>query len=302
MVVPLTDHIDRAKGALLGLAVGDALGAPVEFKPRGSFPPVTGMMAGGPHGLPAGAWTDDTAMALCLAKSLLAKGRYDPIDFLDRLCLWAETGENSSTGRAIGIGQYTLFRLGEYRRTGNYPAPGNLNGRSDGNGALVRVAPAGIWQWKNIPEAGHIGLAQSRSTHASEYSKWACNFTARLIAALIQGLPWEEAIREGCELLHDWDYMMERIEKRHEATEPPSTGFVLDTLQAALWAVEQSQSFEEAVLKAVNLGGDADSVGAVAGQIAGARYGVGGIPEAWLGLLAKREEIEKVAVELGLKR
>ena len=296
----MPDLTDRARGALLGLAVGDALGAPVEFLPRGTFPPVTGMQSGGRFDLPAGAWTDDTTMALCLAESLLAHREFHVVDTLNRFCRWAEHGENSSTGRAVGIGQYTLYRLGEYRRTGDYPAPPMPGGRSDGNGALMRVAPTAIRHWRDHWEAGVVAMAQSRATHCSELSKWACTFTARLIARLIAGEPWEGAVSEALETvpIQICPEIHGRVARRHSETEPPSTGFALDTLEAALWAVERSTCFADAVLTAVNLGHDADTTGAVAGQIAGARYGAGSIPADWLDALAQRRRIDGIAERL----
>ena len=160
---------DRVAGCLVGLAVGDALGAPVEFKRRGTFAPVTGMRAGGYFRLPAGAWTDDTAMALCLAQSLLAAPEFSELDLLERFWRWLEHGENTSTGRALGVGQNTFRTLSNFRRTGALAAPPNGN-RSDGNGALMRMAPVACRYWRKpelarlIAVRRYLGSASTRKT------------------------------------------------------------------------------------------------------------------------------------------
>ena len=287
---------DRACGALIGLAVGDALGAPVEFRPRGSFSAVSEMRAGGRFRLPAGAWTDDTAMALCLAECLLASSEFDEKDLLERFCRWAEFGENTSTGVAVGIGQITLRNLGHYRRTGQLTAP-QPQGRADGNGALMRLAPAAIYHHASPAMAADIAVRQGRTTHNSVLSDQACMFTAYLMAELIRGTPWSTALAEALSMQQGPE-LRACIDRRHSDSEPPSTGFVLDTLEAALWAIERTDSFETALIAAVNLGHDADTVGAVTGQIAGARYGLSAIPSQWLDVLARRDRILGIAYRL----
>lgn len=286
---------DRALGAIVGLAVGDALGAPVEFCRRDTFEPVTGMRAGGYFKLPAGAWTDDTAMALCLAESLIEHPELDPKDLLDRFCLWAEKGTNTSTGVCVGIGQNTLRVLGNYHRKGELFAP-ETRQKSDGNGAAMRLAPVAVRHWRNPAEAKRIAGIQSRVTHYSDLSAGGCEALAVMLSSLIGGLAWEQASKPTPAVhwpdaikaiaVEDW-----RVRKRESIS---STGFVVHTLEAALWAVDTTNSFSAAVLKAVNLGDDADSVGAVAGQLAGARYGLSAIPQIWLDALIHQAEIERI--------
>ena len=138
--------------AVVGLAIGDALGAPFEFKARDCFPPVTEMMAGGYFRLPAGAWTDDTAMALCLTESLNHASDFDAQDLLNRFLRCMDSNDNTSTGKCIGVRQNTLTVLGHYRRTSEVIAP-PIKGRSDGNGALLRVAPVAVQHWSNLTKA-----------------------------------------------------------------------------------------------------------------------------------------------------
>ena len=290
---------DRALGSLVGLAIGDALGAPVEFCRRDTFEPVTDMRAGGYFKLPVGAWTDDTAMALCLAESLIEHPQLDLKDLLDRFCLWASKGVNTSTGVCVGIGQNTLRVLGNYHRKGELLAP-ETRQKSDGNGALMRLSPVAVRHWQSPADAKRIAELQSRATHYSDISAAACESLVLILASLIRGDAWEQAAKPdpadhwpgGIKSISDenWD------ERDRDSIH--STGFVVHTLEAAMWAVDTTSSFAAALLKAVNLGDDADSVGAVAGQLAGARYGLTGIPQNWLDVLLHRERIEAIGHQL----
>jgi ADP-ribosyl-[dinitrogen reductase] hydrolase len=292
---------NRAIGSMLGLAVGDALGAPVEFSRRDSFEPVSGMRSGGYFKLPAGAWTDDTAMALCLAESLLFDPAINAKDLLDRFCRWAADGENTSTGVCVGIGQNTLRVLGNFHRTGALLAP-ETRQKSDGNGAAMRLAPIALRHWNNPHEARRTADLQSRITHYSAISAGCCEFLAATLAALISGANWQDAIRpepnpawpDEVQILYGADWTARSRDSIK------SSGYVLHTMEAALWAVDTTTSFADALLKAVNLGDDADSVGAVTGQLAGARYGFGAIPEEWLAQLVHRPKIEALAQDLFL--
>jgi ADP-ribosyl-[dinitrogen reductase] hydrolase len=258
------------------------------------------MRAGGYFKLPAGAWTDDTAMALCLAESLLEHPQLDPKDLLDRFCEWAAKGANTSTGVCVGIGQNTLRVLGNYHRTGALQAP-ETRQKSDGNGALMRLAPVAIRHWRDDQSARRIADGQSRTTHFSDISAGACELTAALLARLISGQAWDAAL-----LVPQNPYWHDAVKEldpsdnwsARSRDSIRSSGFVLHTLEAALWAVDTTSSFDEAVLRAVNLGDDADSVGAVAGQLAGARYGLSGIPRNWRDVLILRERIEAIGHQL----
>lgn len=283
----------RALGALVGLAVGDALGAPVEFKARDSFPPVTEMIAGGYFRLPVGAWTDDTAMALCLAESLNHEPNFDARDLLNRFLRWMDAHENTSTGKCIGVGQNTLAVLGHYRRTGEVVAP-PIKGRSDGNGALMRVAPVAVRHWSNLTKAREIAAAQSRATHCSIFSEQICIAMMDILIGLVAGKSWSEATRDitSLEVASEIEHVFQGSWKHKNRDEIRSSGYVVDTFEAALWAVESTSSFEDALIAAVNLGHDADTVGAVAGQLAGALYGIDAIPQRWLHCLIKLDVIQ----------
>lgn len=293
------DIADRCKGALMGLAVGDALGAPVETLSAGTFMPVTGFRAGGYFRLPAGAWTDDTAMALCLADSLAATDRFDATDLLHRFCRWAEFAENTSTGVCIGAGKNTLRALGNFRRTGRLNAP-HFGRHGDGNGALMRLAPVAI-RFRDEPDlAIAVAELQSRTTHASDISAACCAFAADLMRRLIMGEPWKDVLDAASNCGNQ--AVRERLFKALQDKTPPNTGYVLDTLQAAIWAVAHSDTFADAVLLAVNLGGDADTIGAVTGQIAGARWGCPAIPQEWISGLVMADRVLAASKRLIARR
>ena len=289
---------DRAVGCLLGLAVGDAVGAAVEFKPRDSFQPLTGMVGGGPFNLPPGEWTDDTTMALCLAESLLAAGDVDQRDLMIRLQGWLERGENTVSGKCFDIGVTTRTAIERFAADGIATA-GIHAASSAGNGSLVRLAPLAIFSARNAARAEQLAIKQSRTTHAAPACLDACQlFIAQLVDAL-RGADKERVMRQRVMALSPPLLFISAGEfKTKNREQIKSSGYVVHTLEAALWSVWQTDSFREAVLTAANLGDDADSVAAVAGQLAGALYGASAIPGEWLAKLAWRDKIEKLANSL----
>ena len=286
---------NRALGCVLGLAVGDAIGASVEFKTRGSFKPLTSMAGGGPFNLAPGEWTDDTTMALCLAESLLAMGEVDQQDLMQRFEHWLTRGENSVNGRCFDIGITTRTAIERFAATGVASA-GSSAADTAGNGSLVRLAPVAVFYRADGHAASFMASKQSRATHAAPECLDACQlFTAILLDALA-GADKVMATRQRVMALTpkllfisggDW--------KDKTRNEIRSSGYVVDTLEAAVWSVWQTDNFRDAVLTAANLGDDADSVAAVAGQLAGALYGAASIPTEWLGKLAWRDKIEALA-------
>ncbi len=273
---------DRALGCFLGLAVGDALGTTVEFRARGSFAPVTGLVGGGPFRLAPGQWTDDTSMAICLAESLLRAPLLDPADLMARFVRWWRQGENSSTGKCFDIGNATRAALAQFERTGN-PLAGDPSPNAAGNGSVMRLAPVALRHWRDLRRAEAVAERQSVCTHATPVAIAGCALLSEVLCRLIAG--------EGKAALtprpaKGWPPRIRAIAggKWRGATEAAisSSGYVVHTLEAALWAVDGAASFEEAVLRAVNLGDDADTVGAVAGMIGGALWGLSAIPPAWV--------------------
>jgi len=289
---------DRARGALVGLAAGDAVGTTVEFKPRGSFPPLTDMIGGGPFGLAAGEWTDDTAMALCLAESLVERGGHDPVDQMRRYLRWWREGYFSPTGRCFDIGGTTSAQLDRFARTGE-PHDPSIDEESAANGSLMRLSPVAI-RWAHDPTAVvEQAAASSRPRHAARRPVDACRLLAAMTAALIRGEPLTRVLDPGFWQhgeLHEAVAAVARGSWRGK--EPPvirGTGYCVAALEAAIWAVAGANDFRDAILRATNLGDDADTTAAIAGQLAGAAHGASGIPAEWLGKLAMRGRIESLA-------
>jgi ADP-ribosylglycohydrolase len=298
------DVTSRQRGCLLGLACGDAVGTTVEFSQRGSFPPVTDMTGGGPFRLPAGAWTDDTSMALCLATSLVELGRFDPADQMRRYCRWYEDGYLSSSGRCFDIGLTVRGALARFQQSGN-PFSGRPDPQSAGNGCIMRLAPVPMFFHPDTEEAARWAGESSRTTHGAPECIESCQLLARMLCAALSGAGKDEAlfghgrIRFQCpkvRAIAAGDY------RTKSADAISGSGYVIHCLEAAAWCVGQSTSFRDAVLLAVNLGDDADTTGAVCGQIAGALYGEEGIPGEWLSRLVIAGEIRALADRLAAKK
>jgi ADP-ribosyl-[dinitrogen reductase] hydrolase len=290
---------DRAVGCLVGLAVGDALGTTLEFTQRDTYEHLTDIVGGGPFGRKAGEWTDDTSMALCLAESLIERRRLDPPDLMERFRRWRDEGHNSITGTCFDIGVTTSASIDTYVRTRQALA-GATGVRAAGNGSIMRLAPVPIFHAADVEVADDASALQSRTTHGAAESVEGCRLLGRILVALLQGRPWDEALALDTDLFAT--SKVKAIAAASWRGKPreriKSSGYVIDTLEAALWAVDSTQSFKDAALLAVNLGDDADTVGAVAGQLAGARYGWSGIPPSWRAILAWHERIVGLAQAL----
>ncbi len=282
---------DRALGCLVGLAVGDAVGTTVEFLPRGSFPKVTDMIGGGPFHLKSGQWTDDTSMALCLAESLVFDRHLNEHDLMSRFNRWVGEGYNSSTGSCFDIGQTTLRAIGQFNRTGE-PVCGSKKASDAGNGSVMRLAPVAISWWCDPLEAEQIARRQSATTHGSQECLDGCALLARTLCRGING----DGIDSICLDDERWTRTIRNIGtgtwRGLTEADISSTGYVVHTLEAAFWAFEQSASFEEAIVTAVNLGHDADTIGAVVGQIAGSIWGFSSIPKKWVERLYDTQRIQ----------
>jgi ADP-ribosylglycohydrolase len=295
---------ERYRGALLGLAAGDALGTTLEFAPRDVHPPVTDMVGGGPFALAPGQWTDDTSMALCLAASLIESSDFDPVDQMSRYVRWWRHGYMSSTGSCFDIGGTTAAAMARFEREGTAFA-GSTDPYSAGNGSLMRLAPV-VLRYAHAPEEALARAADSsRTTHAAPEAVDACRYFASLLLGALSDVDKEDLLDAGfMPNVNGWSATSLSPQvaaiaagsfKRKERREIRSSGYVVHTLEAALWAFHSSTTFRDGAVLAVNLAEDADTVGAVYGQIAGAYYGEHGIPTAWLTQLACRREIEELA-------
>jgi len=283
---------DRALGTLLGLAVGDTVGTTVEFKPRGSFAPLTDMVGGGPFRLKPGEWTDDTSIALCLAASLVETGRFDAQDQMTRYLRWRDEGYMSSNGRCFDIGNTVADALRRFERTGD-PFAGSTDPHSAGNGSIMRLAPIVLWAPRD--SLLHYAAESSRTTHAAQECLDACRLLASVIACALGGASKEDELFGDASTFTGAPAIVQVAHGAwRDKTEAQiqGTGYVVKSLEAAFWSVWTTDSFEAAILRAANLGDDADTTAAVAGQVAGALYGRSGIPLKWLERLVLLKDIE----------
>ncbi|CAF3397208.1 unnamed protein product [Rotaria socialis] len=328
--------VDRFKGSLMGMAVGDALGASVEFRPRQYLldRPVENMQSGGTWGLQAGEWTDDTSMALCLASSLISCRGFDPYNQLVRYKWWYKFGYLSSTGRCFDIGNATRSALDEFcrrqnetqrrwrtvneeqmdnftfdemRRSGFDVNCGGQN--ANGNGALMRLAPVPLFYYRDPEKAVTLSGESARLTHGDQRAIDACRYYGALIVAAVNGESKEKLLSPnfysehrawfGKNELHDeiLSVASGSFSKKDGYDKGiRGSGKSVQALEAALWAFyKDDNSFEKGVLKAVNLGDDTDTTGAIYGQLAGAYYGFNRIPSKWTQQLYAKNLISCIA-------
>lgn len=299
--------LERYRGSLIGLAVGDALGTTLEFQPPGTFSPIDDIIGGGPFNLIPGEWTDDTSMALCLGTSLVECNGFNPADQLERYVRWYREGYLSSTGACFDIGNTVRSALEEFERTKkSYCGP--TNAMSAGNGSIMRLAPVPMFYAPSPREAIERAAESSRTTHGAQESVDACRYFAAIILGALDGVSKEELLADHYEPVKGvWESapLAPKIAgiasgsfKRKDPPKIRGRGYVVDALEAALWAFDRSDSFRAGALLAVNLGDDADTTGAIYGQVAGAFYGEKGIPEKWRAVVAHRSLIEAIAEKL----
>lgn len=299
--------IERYRGCLLGLAVGDALGAPLEFRVPGSFTPIDDMVGGGSFDVMPGQWTDDTSMALCLAQSLIDQQGFNPVDQLQKYVRWWREGYLSSIDECFDIGNTTLDALMQFEKT-QAPYCGSPDSRSAGNGSIMRLAPVPLFYAKNPLKAIEHSAESSRTTHQATTAVDACRYFGALIVGAVNGVSREELLSkhytpipgywEENPLVAEIDEIAAGSFKHRQPPKIEGSGYVVKSLEAALWAFYHSNSFREGCLLAVNLGMDADTTGAVYGQLAGAFYGEKDIPKSWRSQLIRSELIESIASNL----
>lgn len=303
---------EAIRDGLLGLAVGDALGVPVEFLSRSQVRtrPVQEMLGYGTHHQPPGTWSDDAALTFCLADSLC--GGFDVDRIAAASLRWYEEGWWSPHGEVFDIGIATRKALERLRDEGlPAVAAGLTDEYSNGNGSLMRILPL-AFVLRDMPLAEKIPYitAVSSITHRHPRSIIACVIYVELACQLLGGHPPQESyhlVQESVSTLYQGEPELAHYSRLLNGDisglgedETASSGYVVHTLEAAIWCLLTSGSYEEAVLKAVRLGEDTDTTGAVVGGLAGLWYGADAIPKAWLAPLARREDIEALAARLAV--
>ena len=314
----MNKNLYQIKSVMIGHAIGDALGVPVEFCEREELDenPVIKMMGFGSYPVPAGAWSDDTSMAIATLDSL-AKGVVDYDDIMKNFVSWTSEDAYTPTGEMFDIGRTCLAAIRNYLAPNGRPALecGLNDERSNGNGSLMRIHPFALYEFFN--ESFNINTIHSASslTHAHRRSQIACGIYSFVLWELLKSHS-KESIRYGLNKARR--FYGDDVENQHynnlyrriglvdihfedpdtfqyvERKDIKSSGYVVDTLEAALWCVLTTNNYSDCVLKAVNLGDDTDTVAAVAGGLAGALYGYDDIPKEWLDTLIKRDHIENM--------
>ncbi len=295
--------LDRFQGSLVGLAVGDALGGPLEFMSADEIVaqyggPVREMVGGGWLNLRPGEYTDDTQMTLCIAESIVEQRAFDVADIARRFVAWHDSQPKD-------IGNITRLALQALKQGVPWQEAGHLahqqaGGRSAGNGSIMRCAPVALYRWRDYQQLIADSVDSSRVTHWDDLACYSAAALNLIVAELLQGRR-RGAVGAAIETLNELapavTQRLTGVEKKNKTDLQP-TGFVLDTLEAALSCWQLAGSFEEALVAAVNLGGDADTVGAVCGALAGADFGLAGIPSRWLDVLDRQAHLAYLASEL----
>lgn len=278
-------NLDQAVGSMLGLAVGDALGCTLEFTKRTPNDTLhTEIIGGGEFDMAVGSYTDDTCMAMALANSLIEKKCFDPQSIMSEFTFWYRDGKYAPSGKCDDIGITTSNALQHWETNKLYPYAGRTEINSSGNGGVMRLAPVVIWNRNLYDNAIVDAVRQSMLTHSSEN----CVRYAQVLGAILWKGKLEPDYIPGfqlCDLPPDNDW-------------PDAGGDVMSAMKAAVWAVRGTSTFEDALIKAVNLGGDSDTVGAIAGQIAGRIYGASAFPKRWIDTLINEKEIRSLATQL----
>jgi ADP-ribosyl-[dinitrogen reductase] hydrolase len=304
------NYSERILGALWGSLAGDALGVPVEFQTRETVRenPVTGMRGFGTHRQPAGTWSDDSSLLLCTAESLVHAGGLDTADLGARFVRWERDGCWTPHGEVFDIGHTTARAISQIASGTPPEEAGGADTNSNGNGSLMRIIPIALWFHEESEEAiAAYALRASSLTHRHARSQMASAYYCLLARELLHGASRRDALRAAFgafsriyartpfaeEMPHFRLLDSEVLDKLPE-TEIASSGYVIHTLLASVWCLLTSESFEETLLKAVNLGEDTDTTGTVAGGLAGAYYGMKAIPFPWEQLLARHDDVESL--------
>ena len=297
--------LNKIKSVMLGHAVGDALGVPVEFCSRESLEkrPVTEMTGFGTYNVPAGCWSDDTSMSLCALHSL-SKGKVDYKDIMENFCEWYYHDEFTATGVMFDVGNTCASAIENYFDLRYNPLKcGATSVNANGNGSLMRIYPFVLYAYsKGIVGSDLINVIKNASslTHAHIISIDACIIYSCILTQLLKN-PDKDSIYNGLyraerSISYASKTCYARLFSEDFATtaksEIKSSGYVVASLEAAIWCLLTTESYKDCVLKAVNLGGDTDTIAAIAGGLAGALYGIDSIPQQWLETLKKKDYIE----------
>ena len=296
-------HHNQYLGAIIGHAVGDAMGIPTEFSKREELlkNPVLEMIDSPDLGLPAGSWSDDTAMEIATIDSFIHKKYFDYKDIMDRWVKWINESEYTSTGVTFDIGRTCLKAIKKYCN-GSAPLQcGSTSINENGNGSLMRILPVALYAYtRNLDDISIQRLTDEMSslTHAHEVSRLGCYIYVQFVICLLKEYEKEDAYR----YVQDLDYSSYNVNSINLYTrildgqiegqildDIKSTGYIVDTLECVLWIFMNARNYKEAIIASTNIGGDTDTIGAIVGSMAGIYYGIDSIPSKWLDKLQRKE-------------
>ena len=308
---PAVAWAERSRAALIGAAVGDALGVPVEFRSRGQLrsDPVTGMRGFGSHHQPAGTWSDDSSMIVATMRGFLQSGEADPAAAMAEFHRWSGEGAHTPHGRVFDIGGATSAAISRFAAGQVAEHCGGTGEHSNGNGSLMRILPVALAHLDDPDLVGHASR-MSALTHAHERSRFCCAFACLVLADLFHGGDIAGAIDFAWRVMdRRWDFStnerahFERLRPErlgqlgeHQVS---GSGHVIDTLESSLWVNLRHDNYRDAVLHAVNLGDDTDTTGCVAGAMAGLLHGEEAIPGDWRQTLVAGDELAALGGDYG---
>lgn len=296
--------------SVIGLAIGDAMGVPLEFSIREKLieHPTTTMLGYKAHDVPAGSWSNDTTMTICEIASFNKNNKFNYDDIMKNYINWIMNGEFTPTGKLFDIGRTCLNAIRKYEE-GNATAIecGGTSINSNGNGSLMRILPVALYSfYKNLNESDIIKLTNEMSslTHGHDISKLGCYIYVRYVMFLLNGLTKEESYLKikdldyssySKESLATYERILSSNIKEYKLKDINSSGYVVATLEASLWVLLNTNSFSQAIIGAINLGEDTDTIGAIVGSMAGIIYGYDSIPENWINKLIKKDYLIELA-------
>jgi ADP-ribosylglycohydrolase len=297
---------DRILSIIIGGAIGDALGVPVEFKTRSTFK-VTDMTGHGTYNQPKGTWSDDTSLTLCLMENVIESG--DDESLMRKFSDYLAHGYMTPYDECFDIGGTTARAIEAFRRGTPAHRCGQTGENENGNGSLMRIAPAAFLGINNDDFQSRVELVERYSglTHAHPRSLFGCILYVEYLRRLFRGMAKEEALDDAITMsaglrkyegqFSHYSRILSGEIKTLERDAIRSGGYVVDTFEAAMWCFLRHDTYRDTVLEAVNLGGDTDTTGIVAGSLAGMFYGIENIPPEWLNQLAKIEYIKALCIQ-----
>lgn len=305
------DIMSKFIDSIIGHAIGDAMGVPIEFESRERLfvSPITKMIGYGSHDVEAGTWSDDTSMEIATIDSFINKGYFDCSDIMMNFYYWLKDSKFTAAGVVFDAGRTCIQSIINFSKGYELDRCGQNDTYSNGNGSLMRILPIALYSYyKELKEEEIVKLTNDVSslTHAHEISKLGCYIYVRYVMFLLSGMDKRKSYEELKRI--NYDYYSLKSQDNYKrlikddisklpVDEIRSSGYVVDTLEASIWVLLNYNSFEESIIGAINLGDDTDTVGAVTGSMAGILYGYDHIPKDWLAELKKRDYL----IELALK-